>query len=794
MRSLVFLPPPKLSHFAHGEDSDRCYDRLQFSANPRTPAAANIATILCDETRISATLHDNSSTCSIDRVAREPLILANESRIIPNHENDVQEVPDSVDPHLHPPYTEVEESLPQSIVPDAPAQVPWELLHGIAGADVDQPRTNRISVRQGTGTGRMAKRVRIRSPVVVIETPERAPPFLTRILGGGKQIHRPEEEEEEEGEGDVDTSRVFVGEDVGAADQTPEDDLNDVSRVNLAVDDESDGDAEQSKFSIPVRSVLAGLPSVSPSTGLVRNAELHHQTNTSVIDHSNDVESQPRDIHDSRVGQTFDDSLLAPCLPAIGPTIADVSDASFRGERGEGDGSASSLQIRAPIPATTCRFTFFSKRPRGSTSLAANTTTATTTAGELTSFVLHPPSSGPSQESRVPTSANASITPSMPAAEASNQNPAQQDLRQTLPTFNDRNASLPTFLLPPSSISQSNSNSTEDSMATHSIIPPPTLHFNLSSVTPVSRILAHPMHFLSAPRPRFGTDAAGAASSRVNLLVVVKEVGEVSRVRCKFPVDKPTTKLPVLDTAGRAETRRGVSKAFKDALEHQGEEAEHGDGKTERVELIVMDGHMSTIRRLREGSTSSGEWKVVTEQEVGEKVFFKIVVWGRLAREWTESLPQRGMVGDDGSILNDTRGDGLGEWQSKSNATSAFASVSVSTTPTALRPGDVVSLTNLNLTRSSSTTTSNDTSFIAQKRPRLGPGFPRLPTTIEKPTLIANASHFNNTNIELCYRSYIINNPIDKARNFDPAVAAFDLKSRRVLELSTLWKYSSRYQ
>lgn len=774
MRCLVFLPPPKLSHFAHGEGSDRYYDKAQFTANTHTPAAINVATILAEETCISAARHGKPSTRFIPRAAREPVILANESRIISNHQDDPQQVPDSVDPYLHLSYNDVEESLLQSFVPDAPEQVPWELLHGIAGADVNQPRKNGISVGQRMDTGRLGKRVRIRSPVVVIETPERNPPLLTRVQGGEKQTHRPEEEEEEVG---VDTSRVIVGE---AADQTSGDEMGHVSRVNLAVGDGSDEEAEHSNFSIPVRSVLAGLPSVSPSIGSVRNAEFDHETSTSAVNQSNDFGRETtRDKGDLRAGQTFDDSLLAPYLPAIGRAVADVSYASFGGERGEGEDSASSLQIRAPVPATTCRFTFFSKRPRGSTSLV------NTTAGELPSYVLHPPSAGPSRSSPNTTADN-SIIPHIPTADATNHNPVQQHLRQTLPTMNDRNASLPTFLLPPTTTSSSSAagsqiNSTEDSMGIHSIIPPPTLHFNLSSVTPISRILSHPMHFLSAPRPRVGTSVPGAASSRVNLLVVIKEIGQVSRVRCKFPVDKPTMKSAVLDTAGRADIRRGVSKAFKDALQEQGEAGEQGDGKTERVELTVLDGHMSTIRRLREGSTSSGEdCKVVMEEEVGEKVFFKIVVWGRLVREWITGSLSRQMVDDDG---NDTGGgDGL---ESKLFATS-FPGL-VSTTPTALRRGDVVSLTNLNLTRS-----SPDVSFTAYKRSRLGPGLARLSTS-QKPTLIAHATSSNNTSIELCYRSHIINNITDQARNFDPALACFDLKSRRVLQLSKLYMSTDQY-
>ena len=793
MRSLVFLPPPTLSHFP--------------SAAPNSSSHATLTFQLSGTTRTTAVAEDRPSNQSREKTIAHPA-------------DAVDEVPDSVDPHLPAPPLPgegEEESIAVSEVADAPVQVPWEVLHGVEADGALQA--------QQTGERRAAKRVRIRtSPVLVIETPERRP-----------SCRRPRREVHKGGvEMDVDKSRVVLGEESSSDDESIEDesvaptvaegealeaeqheeatsfDDADKSRINLGDSDGSDSDVNQSMDSIAVKFAQEVTPAVAEpqSQGTAPSQSASHHANSQIghaESHSRrlDVSVPQASISghgDSGADLTTDRSLLALYhLPALAPA-ADRTTSAYEGE----EASASSLQIRAPIPATTCRFTFFSKRPS-----RTNTSTAYTPA-DVPSVILHPPAPASlSVGSPVACQDRSSdVDPARPpspkgqlVAPTEDQEPSC--IRRTLPPMNDRNASLCTFL------------GADDSDASsmggmQSIVPPPTLHFSLAGITPVARIIAHPLHFLSAPRPRWGAETLGAASSRVNLLVVVKEVGDVTRVRSKVAVDPPPVARPtegtgakaagmagrpmLMASSARAETRRGWSRAFTEALadEQERRPAPHfptmSDGKTERVELVVMDGHMSSIRRLRQvsGSTSSGsEWEVV--DEAAEKHLFKVVLWGQLAREWTSEAVEKSTAGGQ---EHDATEESLYPTRAGADTTK----------PTALRPGDVISLTNLNLSRhmppSTTTTSIADSSSSAStlKRSRLGTGFPRLappgPGMVDKVTLVAHASAANASHIELCYRTDVHDRMLDAARNFDPAVAAFDLRSRRVLELSRLYTSS----
>ena len=188
------------------------------------------------------------------------------------------------------------------------------------------------------------------------------------------------------------------------------------------------------------------------------------------------------------------------------------------------------------------------------------------------------------------------------------------------------------------------------------------------------------------------------------------------RVRSKFSAPQPPPT--------RSEVR-GVSSAFAAALR----EERVGDGKIERMELVVMEGTMSPTKRLRE--TESGGWEAV--EEVALKHLFKVVLWGSLA--------------------------------SSSD----------------LRPGDVIHLQNISLSRASTTTP-----YSPVKRPRLGTGFPRGARE-ERVVLVGQANPSQGSRVELCYRSHVVTRQ-DGEGNFDKDIAAFDLRRRRVLELSRVWR------
>ncbi|ETS64206.1 hypothetical protein PaG_01445 [Moesziomyces aphidis] len=178
--------------------------------------------------------------------------------------------------------------------------------------------------------------------------------------------------------------------------------------------------------------------------------------------------------------------------------------------------SASSLQVRPPRPAyappPTCRFTFFRRTSCvSSTSVSAAQTTT------------HDASEAPP-----------------PEHEADVDHPAGGvKLVRTLPAMNAYEASFH----PPSAGDGEGEASLGDS-----IVPPPTLHFTLAQITPLSSILSP----LSLPR----RDTPGAASSRINLLVVMRDMGDTARVR---RLKTTTTRLELVVMDGTL-TRAGVEK------------------------------------------------------------------------------------------------------------------------------------------------------------------------------------------------------------------------------------------
>ena len=273
-----------------------------------------------------------------------------------------------------------------------------------------------------------------------------------------------------------------------------------------------------------------------------------------------------------------------------------------------------------------------------------------------------------------------------------------------------------------------------------SIPPPPTLHFALGSVTALARILSSPLGFANQSH-----GGPAARSNKANLLVVIKEMGEMSLASVKYPVDN----------------------------------APDPRGRSERRELVVMDGRPNSRIGLP-----------------GERYLFRVVLWGRLARDWTgesdESI-------EYGQLAGSSTGRFAGESQDASSSSSSSSSmhgvrvgdgyscesVAVnSTEPTALRVGDVVYLHNVSLVKSVSTAPTGG----GMRRSRLGAGFPpRAPTGDTH--LVGHISERNKSSVELCYRSLAMS-AMDHRRNFDPDVAQFDNKSRKVWDLRTLWLQS----
>ncbi|KAN0065800.1 hypothetical protein ACQY0O_000930 [Thecaphora frezii] len=337
-----------------------------------------------------------------------------------------------------------------------------------------------------------------------------------------------------------------------------------------------------------------------------------------------------------------------------------------------------------------------------------------------------------------------------------------------------------------------------------SIPPPPTLHFALAAITPLSRILAQPHAYLQGNfQMGYGARnmaAAAAASGKVNLLVVVKEVGEISLVNAKYPTDLARRPGPT----------------------GQGEHLGPSTGKTERVELVVMDG--------KPDGAQDGP-------QQGEKHFFKVVLWGSLAKDWVggegEDVPWIGY--GDASTSRDRRRSSYNKSRDLSKSTDDTRSRSLnndtaaqfeesgsrlqesygepvrSTDPKPLREGDVIHLQSLSIVNSttgfgggggtsavgaSAASASSAASLGAGlRRNRLGSGFPRRaavvnPSAAPALCLVAHGSERSSTSIELCYRSKVLDLREDACGNFDPELARFDLRSRRVWDLHLLWMQS----
>ncbi|CCF50491.1 hypothetical protein NDA11_001202 [Ustilago hordei] len=716
MRTVVFLPPPTLAKF----DLNPCPVTFQF----------DLGTVRnhMPSTQVYHRPGGNDKQTAAETAKEDGWVEA------------VQVVPDSVDPVF--PTLEIdaegewEESIAKSIVRDAPPGVPWEVFHPQPSppvlvptiADETHPVDPRAEKEEGRGSGR--KKVRIESPVLVIETPERNPASVS--IRASQTFG--------EVQGQVDPSRVHVdaAESIhGEEEEEEEDGGVDKSRVNVG-DDSAELSSSEDGTRLLHRSLRLGFAGIAASA--VPDAARDHVERMVEAESSNNASESSLQI---RVP-------VAAFRPA--------ATATGRGRVGRA--------------GQTCKFSFFSKPSSRST----------------TSFVLAsaaerpPPIAAPKQDG----SKAAQIPSAIASAEA----------RIELPEMNDHNATLAFSL--PSSSTPSHPSHLDSMLAGQSILPPPTLHFTLSSITPVSRILSHPSHFLPSSHSRPGMVASaipGAISHKVNLLVVVKQVGQVTRVRNKYPVDKPKDNLLAKIGIGRAETRGRSSSAFTEAIrnENMAQAGSIADGKTERVELIVMDGRMSSIRRLLPSDSQEGEGggeggRVSVVEEAAEKCYFKVVLWGKLAREWTTDPPSPPARPEEAGVR-------------EGNESSLLLTHHLSrTTPsetsntTALRPGDVIHLENLNLTR---TTPSNNTdSLTTHKRSRLGTGFPPRdayqPQQHETSVLTAQASNANSSRIDLCYRSDVQDKARDGRWNFHPHIAQFDFKSRRILELSNLWNSSNQ--
>ncbi|GAC95834.1 hypothetical protein PHSY_003411 [Pseudozyma hubeiensis SY62] len=694
MRSLVFLPPPALTSFPSGSSHSTLTSAFTIPSSHRS----HIPRVIADETR--------------------PDPLANET---------LEEVPDSVDPHLANPISDHEESVATSEVLDAPKGVPWEILHA------HLLPTARDAIRKGedgSDAQRDRKRVRIRSPVLVIETPERQRASRQRTIvmqdsGSGHDGKQDSTGEDASAGDDVDKSRVIVEDDSFEQMEQHGQDGDTTSSVGALFPPAVLAD-ETTNASDSRRIASGNDTSAASQNALDAQPDLNAVQDTSLLAGFSASGAASRSAPATSVSR---DRLL---LSALAPTEAEDSN------------SASSLLVKPPIPAAipaqTCRFTFFSKRP----SLAPTCVTS-----DVGRDQVELPAPNPTQPHV--DAANQAVNITQPAKVTTHERLGESSLHQTLPTLNDFAASFDSHPYHPHTLPPADES--------HSIQPPPTLHFNLGGITPVAQILANPMHFLthgSGGAPRSGV---GGVSSKINLLVVVKEVGEVQSVRNRFPVDAPPPRnrtTALRPNNNRSEMRSGMSSAFRAAAAATTHKPDtpHTDGRTLRATLLVMDGRISSIPRLVDTQSLGGEWSLI--EEVEERSLFQVVLWGDMVRQW---------------IVGDQEADGS---DSILRSTSAPGQAASTLTPTPLRAGDVISLTNLNLSRSTS---------IPQKR--LG----SHPHPSHKPTLVAHASGINSSAIELCYRTQV-DTSRDAGRNFDSAVEVFDLRSRRVGELGRLWKAS----
>lgn len=562
--------------------------------------------------------------------------------------DDAQQVADSVDAYDAHGWEEA--SIARSEIADARGAVSRELLDAVQ----DRARRN--------------KRVRIRSPVLVIETPERRVERTpSRVPNGAAQDPCPVE---------ADKSRVVLGE------------LSDDEHKHVDGTYVPDVHVSNVRCSTRKRDVAEG-----GSVGAMRACDLSLLAGARASDSTRAFAPvATRKVH----------AIQAPAPPSATQHVDSTPP------------SASTLPIRAPMPGNTsstrvpqtCRFTFFSKHARPSSCSVQHDNT-----------IDHTRSLPTANDNARPCASHADVT--MPTSDGRIQ---ESTSLVSLPTMNVFAAPHDSALFN-ASLSRTSSAPCDD-QAQQSIQPPPTLHFSLAHVTRVERILAHPTQFVGS-QIAVEQMRAGGVTNKVNLLVVVKEVGEVELVRDRVRVD----------SAGQAGQ---ATRSTRGRLH---------DGRTERVALVVMDGSISSIARWVDDVRSSD---ISVVDEVESKCLLQLVVWGELAREWVASATL------DVSSQQASR-------------------CSPSLRPTPLRPGDVISVCNVSLSRSTACSTCSTRGL--RRGTRLG-SHPIAPT--------AHASPANNSTIELCYRSTVLS-PLDNARNFHPSLAAFDLKSKNVDRLRRLW-------
>ncbi|KAK0531252.1 hypothetical protein OC835_003743 [Tilletia horrida] len=246
-----------------------------------------------------------------------------------------------------------------------------------------------------------------------------------------------------------------------------------------------------------------------------------------------------------------------------------------------------------------------------------------------------------------------------------------------------------------------------------SLAPPPSFHFALNRITPIADILAHPERFAEDP-----DGPAFAPRPRLNLLVLVREVGPLEQYE-----PKNKGKAAVTTTA-----RGGPSRWLSPALGY-------------RSHLVVCD---------RDGS------------------MLKISLWDRCARTWAEEEEEQDGTAAGGDVSRsrtarkdkDARMDGslsrrddpdasgsLSKSLTVDDSASGSASMLNEPPPRALRPGDVIYLTKLILSRPKDST-------VADKSHKSGGGG-NASTSLRR--FISSASiqvsTTSESDVQLCFRS-----------------------------------------
>ncbi|KAE8271604.1 hypothetical protein A4X09_0g738 [Tilletia walkeri] len=283
-----------------------------------------------------------------------------------------------------------------------------------------------------------------------------------------------------------------------------------------------------------------------------------------------------------------------------------------------------------------------------------------------------------------------------------------------------------------------------------SLAPPPSFHFALNRVTPVSEILAHPDRFIKVD------DAAPHSRSKVNLLVLVREVGSLERYEPKY------------------RQQGGASSRWLPPAQGY------------RSHLVVCDRDGSLLK-LTLWDRCARAWAGEEEDE-DEDRHARSHASRSKAYDTTTQLDQSRISAASGSeksnMMGGRGGQGLDEDSVTAAADHSTAS-SLGNAPRTLRAGDVVYLTKLQLSRPRGSTAAVAANSSRTARHRI----PNAASAIQ-------VSTSSESDVQLCFRSEIRSRRDEGYAYIGPDrivgselsyLAEFDAHCRAVWQLVRRW-------